>query len=119
MKTAIGESFHQKEQSRIDYNLATWKEWMQADNNKLGYPAKSLIVVGSGSWDTEAEEHSIDIRVAMAMDAIINDLTLAQRGAIWHIWLGSVIRFPRNNLDELYKQARSAIVMGMDKKGIY
>ena len=76
---------------RIMVLLEDWAFFMKHDNNRLGYPSKSLGMASGGdssqAFDDMCDKANADnIRT---INAIINSLDKEQRDAVYARWLGS------------------------------
>lgn len=72
--------------------LEDWSSWMKHDSHRLGYPSKSLGIVGGGESSYEAFDIMVeqaDKKNITTINAIINSLDKEQREAIYARWLGS------------------------------
>ena len=77
---------------RLMVLLEDWSLWMKHDSHKLGYPSKSLGVVGGNDSSHEAFEFMVnesDKKNIITMNAIINSLPREQQEAIYARWLKS------------------------------
>jgi hypothetical protein len=105
---------------RLLWQLANWADWMkQTDSHKLGYPSKAaMISTGGGSSDDEFEImcDESDTRCAKTMDGIIDSISMAQRTAINHHWLGVAHCYPTQEMD--YELALEAIGKLAEKRGL-
>ena len=76
--------------NRIKSILDDWALYMKVDSNKLGYPAKSILINSGGESSNEAFEEMIDamdLKNAITMDAIIDSLEPLQREAVYARYL--------------------------------
>lgn len=105
-------------EQRIKYYLEIWREWMLRDDIHLGYPKKSLVMMTGGLSSFEDLEDQLDNTNALAMDAIISNLTMSQQIAVSHFHLASVWRSSRQMLEEVYQDALEAIERGLNLKGL-
>lgn len=108
---------------RVNYWLTEWARWMRRPEQKLGYPKRTLGLVGGGEsqrWDDWAWEGESEAweRNCRAIDALIQDLPVAQNCAIQHLYLGTVWRFPRDNASELLNRAEAELLRGMNARAI-
>ena len=76
-------------------HLDNWARWHRKPSKKLGYPTKAMVALGggqsvSGVFDEMCED--ADNHAAEIIDTIVNDLKLDQKSAVYHKWLGCVIR---------------------------
>ena len=95
---------------RVDYWCGQWASWCRRDDTKLGYPDKSVGFSTGGEsqrWDdyAEQEEESLWVRNCLIMDALIEDLSNAQKTAIRQVYLGELVVFRFNRLFELLELA--------------
>jgi hypothetical protein len=104
---------------RLQWHLENWTEWMSRDTVKLGYPAKSLMVIGGGAVGADDFEilcDSADSHAASMIDAIIDSISLPQRTAINHQWLKVTHHYQTQDLDIL--EAYDAIIKIADRRGL-
>jgi len=102
--------------------LKDWARWMRKDTESrhLGYPSRSPGMQSGYVSQTFSEMcEASDIDRVLIINSLVNDLIDAQRAAISHKYLGTVVRFPRNNYPDLLSQAHLEIFIGMRKKGLY
>ncbi|CAB4187571.1 hypothetical protein UFOVP1155_39 [uncultured Caudovirales phage] len=80
----------------VERQLGNWADWHKADRSlNLGYPKRAMVASGGGqSVEGVFEDHcnKADRYAAEIMETLVHDLALNQRGAIYHHWLGCVIR---------------------------
>jgi hypothetical protein len=72
--------------------LDDWKQYMKADNHKLGYPSKSLGMSSGGESTSDEFEHmlsAMDLANVRIIDAIIHDLIPEQQKALYARYLGA------------------------------
>lgn len=104
---------------RLMWLLGNWADWMKIPSSNLGYPSRSLMIAsGGGSGDCEFEImcESADTACALAIDSIIDSLTMPQRTAINHQWLKVAHHYPTQILD--YDEALDHIMRLCDKRGV-
>lgn len=105
---------------QVEYNLDNWAQWHKsASQPNLGYPKKSMGIKGGGqSIEGVFEElcDRLDHYTAEVTEAIVNDLTISQRGAIWRRWLGCSI-FVRNP-EQTLQDAYDVLVRRMAERGL-
>jgi hypothetical protein len=100
-------------------HMANWADYMKVPTHKLGYPSQSLCMsTGGGSSDDEFEHmcNEVDIHCAKIMDGIIDSISLPQRTAINHHWLGVKHCYPTQILD--IEEAYQNIKKLCDKRGL-
>lgn len=96
---------------RLDVLLDNWKAWMRGGSLSRGLPTKSVGLRSPSGPDFEGMVSEVDVRLARALDAIIDSLPpneyLAvirakglQRADVWRL---------REPWDELYARARVSI----------
>lgn len=110
----------QRQMEAVIVELEDWARWMQGYKMKLGYPSRSAGMESgyvSQSFD-EMCEQADQVRCRI-VDCAVNDLEApALKAAIHHRYLGTVVRFPRNNLPELLLEAHIAVEKNLRKRGI-
>jgi hypothetical protein len=100
---------------RLMWHLENWRDWMQRDSHKLGYPNKSACM-SSGGASGEDEFDVMCDECDNIMDKIIDSISLAQRTAVNHIWLKVSHHYPTQELD--YLEAIESIIKLADKRGL-
>lgn len=104
----------------IILELTDWAKWQKGYSLKLGFPSKSVGLESgyvSHTFDELCEQ--ADHSRMQIVDCAVNDLeSPAQKAAIHHRYLGTVVRFPRNNLPHLLLEAHLEIMKNMRKRGI-
>lgn len=104
---------------RLFWLLENWADWMRRDTHKLGYPAKSLMVMGGGAIGADDFEilcDDADSHAATMLDAIIDSISKPQRTAINHQWLKVAHHYPTQELD--IDEAYTAIIRIANKRGL-
>lgn len=73
-----------------------------------------------GGTDFDAMADSMERRCAIAMDAIVSDLPIAERLSVHHMHLHAVWRINRVGvtMEQVYERARVSISDGLRRKGI-
>jgi hypothetical protein len=104
---------------RLMWQLENWRDWMQRDTHKLGYPSKSACMSSGGAsgedeFDVMCDE--CDSRCADVLDKIIDSISMAQRTAVNHAWLKVSNHYPTQELD--YLEAIENISRLADKRGL-
>jgi hypothetical protein len=104
---------------RLMWHLENWVLCQLQENLKLGYPSKSLCLMGGGAVgedDSEILGEYADKWAGEAIDAIIDSISLAQRTAVNHAWLHVAHCYPTQELDIL--EAYESISRLADKRGL-
>ena len=79
----------------VERHLENWAKWHRQSSNKLGYPTKAMVALGGGqSVEGVFDEMCADVDkcAAEVIEAIVIGLAKDQQSAIYHHWLGCVIR---------------------------
>jgi hypothetical protein len=104
---------------RVEWHLSNWREWMRHPELHLDYPSKALGFATGGQFThIEDWEAQVDAWVARTMDALINDLAPIEQAAIYHRYLFSVYRFPREPHYIVLERAKRHIGVGLRHWGI-
>lgn len=101
--------------------LDVWAEWMSRDDEKLGYPSHSLVVLsGGGAWGNYIEDQEIELdrKTAEAVDALYDSLTHSQQIAIDHFHLAAVWKSNRTDIADDYAKAIARIGSGLRDRGL-
>lgn len=96
------------EDKRLDWLLDNWGAWMRAGRYGRGLPTKVPGLRAPGGSDFEGMVADVDVRLARAIDAIIDSLPIAERTVIHHVKLASVWRL-RVDVYETHTSARRMI----------
>lgn len=107
-----------KNEGRIKYYLDIWKDYMLRDDNRLGYPKKSVYCRSSSLASFEDMADQVDYSDARAVDAIISGLPMSQQIAVNHFHLAAVWRSSRESLEEVYDKALHSIERGLNARGM-
>jgi hypothetical protein len=102
---------------RLDDLLSNWSAWMRVGTVGRGYPTKipGLRSVGGTDFDTMVSD--VDLKLARAIDALIDSLQPNHRVAIHHVHLASVWRL-RLPIEDLYPAARVALRVLMARRRV-
>lgn len=106
------------ESPRVDWHMFNWERYMRSVGLlNLAYSASQGHRGGS---DFEGMCRDSDQVSALAVDALIQDLSPARQASVWvEHGLTAVWRFPRENRSVLYAEAKEAIGKGLKARGIY
>lgn len=104
-------------EERIDFHLWNWACWHRTSGvQNLGYTVSRGV---SGSSDVATMERACDRKSAMDTNAAINDLPPTQSGAVYCKHLYCVFRFPREDPEALYIQARDTLAVSLVRKHLF
>lgn len=103
----------------VEHHLENWANWHRKSSNKLGYPTKALVASCGGQSISgvfeelcnEADRHSAEV-----METLVNDLAQDQKSAIYHHWLGCVIRV--RNQSKSLQDAYDTLSVKIIRKGL-
>lgn len=107
------------DKARLEWHLENWADYMRADQNRLGFPKRSLIIASGGGGAADAFEimcEEVDIHCAEQMDAMIDSLRPPQRVAINHHWLQVRHCYPTQEYD--LEMGYEALIIMADKRGM-
>ena len=104
----------------VERHLANWADWQRNSSTNLGYPKRAAVAMGGGqSIEGVFQEicDSIDAHSAEVMEALVSDLPINFRSAIYHHWLGCIIRvrYQEKSLSDAYIELANK----MSKRGLY
>lgn len=104
---------------RLSYLLDTWAEWCRRPDLGLGYPSAASGIRWRPGDDFDAMIESLDERLALAVDAAIDDLPLQERTAVRSVVLDGcrVWRF-REPVEVIYARACDMLIVGLNRRGI-
>lgn len=107
------------EHPRIDWHLDNWARYMR-EHDVEELQCKILDVYQSANADFDAMCDAMERRCAVAMDALVSDLPLAEKVAVHHKHLSAVWRFnrPGATMESVYQSARENLSEGLRRKGI-
>ena len=105
---------------RLVWHLGNWVAWHRKGNSVgVGYPSRASGGIGkSGSTDFEAMCENSDNSMAMAVDALIDDLPQLERMAVYNEWMGTVFKL-HGDAAELYLGAVDKIGRGLRARGVW
>lgn len=109
--------------TRVDYWLNQWAVWYRAEPTRLGFPHRTIGLVGGGEsrrgeeWE-EDESDKIWHRNCEAMDALIESLPPSQCAAVRNAYIGEPWCFPRENREALLEAATVGLLRGMNARAV-
>lgn len=102
---------------RVFWHLWNWANWQRCGGDDGDYESRASSGIGrSSSRDFDAMVAEADSRCAMAVEAILDNLTSAQRCAVHVKHLDAVYRL--RDLEASYDSACLSIGRGLDRRGI-
>jgi hypothetical protein len=104
---------------RCEWHLDNWAEWMgRRQSLAYGWPSRASGLIGkSNSTDFDTMVHAADVRCAVAVDVLVDDLPPSQRAAIYAVKLATDWDF-RWPLQEVYEMALGNIARALGQRGI-
>jgi hypothetical protein len=115
----MGMAMLREELDRLTDYLTLWAAWVRRWKPSIGYPQRAAGLHTGGSVQSFADlTDQADDYAARTLNGMIESLPPAQQCAIHAIHLGAVWRFPRQNRDELYEQARTTLEAGLIRWGL-
>lgn len=96
--------------------LEQWAVWTEGYRPNLS--TKTSTCRCTGSHDFESLFQGIERQVMKSIDTAINDLPPAQSAAIHKKYLGINWRFPRENYEEMLKQAHDALLISLPRRNV-
>jgi len=108
------------EDERLLWHLRNWVAWHRKGNSVgVWYSSRASGGIGkSGSTDFEAMCANSDNTLAMAVDALVDDLPQRERLAIYNEWLATVFRF-EGDAAALYESGVERLAKGLRARGIW
>lgn len=103
----------------VERHLENWADWHKHSSTNLGYPRRAMVACGGGQSVSNVFEEmceDADRCAAEIMEALINDLATDQKSAIYHHWLGCVIRV-RDQIKSL-QSAYDELLIKMRVRGL-
>lgn len=107
------------ENELVERHLDNWASWHRSSTTNLGYPKRAMVASGGGQSVSGIFEElcsDADRHAAEVMETLVNDLSHDQRGAIYHHWLGCVIRV-RDQVQSL-ASAYDVLESKMSRRGL-
>lgn len=86
------------------------------DTGRLGYPSRSPLFSSSGAREVDDFCAQADSHCARVMDALIGDLKLHQKSAIYVQWLALPIRI--RNFNEVLEESYQILNRGIRQRGL-
>lgn len=106
-------------ESIVERHLENWSEWHRRSSNNLGYPKRAIVACGGGQSVSGVFEEmceDADRRAAEIMEVLVNDLSIDQKSAIHHHWLGCVIRV--RNQEKSLSDAYTVLEIKISARGL-
>lgn len=103
----------------VERHLENWSNWHRHSSNNLGYPKRAMVACGGGQSVSNVFEEmceDADRYAAEIMDALVNDLAIDQKSAIFHHWLGCVIRV--RNQEKSLADAYGVLIVKIGARGL-
>jgi hypothetical protein len=105
--------------SRLDVLLENWAEWMRAGSYGQGYPKRTPGLRSTGGTDLDAMTHDVDVRLARAVDAIVDGLPQNEQLAVLRAYrLTADVWRLREPWDALLARARVAVRVGLKQRRV-
>lgn len=103
----------------LSNHLHAWRAWCRRPDLALGYPSTAAGIRYSNGQDFDAMVDWLDDRIALAVDAAVDDLPVNERIAVRCAVLDGprVWRF-REPLEVVYGRARESLKIRLRAKGI-
>lgn len=105
------------EHPRLDWLLDNWVRYQYAGGTRH-LSVKTQRMWSSGSSDFDTMVMQVDLKSALVVDALVWDLSEAERTAVMHKHTGAVWRLNRLDMDVCYGQARIRISAGLIRRHI-
>lgn len=110
---------HFEQPDPIDYCLLAWQNWMSTGGSRnLDARVMSGLVGGYDGYgvDINEDQHSHDMKVGEATDAMISGLSQLHRWAIYRACgQARVWRFPNADFVQVLPEARAALEVSLKK----
>lgn len=104
---------------RVEWHLANWTTWMHTGRSVDRLPRRSVGIGNSSSSSFDDMVEASDVRCAMVVDALIDDLPPSQACAVMRRYLDAVYRFHRDNYLQELSEAKRKIGLGLKNRGVY
>lgn len=122
MTDTIADEIRSQAFTDLDWHLDNWARWMRWNDDRLGLPKKAsggLQCYTGMDRDSDGANARLDAYLAEHADAAINALSITERAALYQAYgMSAVWRFPRNNFDELYADARAKVRSTLLRRGV-
>lgn len=106
---------------RVEYYLDLWRDWMETDNNRLGYKSKSTGFNSGGVHSFEDMADEIDNEAAKIVDQVIDDLPKDYKEAIYLVYLHTrpITVKELNSVDACCGNGKILLSIRLPKKNLY
>ena len=104
---------------RVAYYLDIWRDFMNYDDNKLGYKTKSSGFLSGGIHSIDDLEDSIDEPAARIVNTCVDSLPTMQKNAIYIIYLGNKSMMDTRVLEYYYDNALMMLQRKLKEKNLY
>jgi DNA-directed RNA polymerase specialized sigma24 family protein len=103
----------------LSRHLETWRDWCRRPDLGLGYPSTATGIRYKAGDDFDSMVDWLDDRVALAVDASVDDLPPPERTAVRCTLLDGVKYWAyAERIEYVYERAREALKVALNKKGI-
>jgi hypothetical protein len=112
-------------QQWTERHLVTWCAWKHGWYGPDGLPSGSMVAENYSTIDRESDAayDRLDAWIAETCDVVIESIGQAhpaQKAALYRCYdIVSAFRFPRGNYAELLVQAKSNVLLGLRKRGVW
>lgn len=106
---------------RVEYYLDLWRDYMQTDNNRLGFKSKSTGFNSGGVHSFEDMADEVDNEAARIVDKVIDDLPVLYKNAIYIVYLNSkpLLVKDLNAVDAYCSAGKNLLSIKLPKKNLY
>ena len=104
---------------RVEYYLDLWRDYMQTDNNRLGFKSKSTGFNSGGVHSFEDMADEVDNEAARIVDKVIDDLPVQEKTVLHIFYLGINTNIDLNELERLLDSALDMLSIKLPKKNLY
>ena len=103
---------------RLDYLLELWAEWLHRGEWVEGYPHRATVLRTLAGDDFDDMVEAADESQAESVQACIDGLELHHQAALAHRYSEAVWRFPRMEFALVLQDARMALSVALNRRGI-
>lgn len=105
---------------RLSYLLDTWRDFIRRPDHliALGYPSTATGIRWNPGDDFDGMVESLDERMALAVDASVDDLPLMERTAVYTVVIGPQVWRLREPMHVVYERAREGLKIKLTSRGI-
>jgi hypothetical protein len=102
----------------LDNALGAWSEWMRRGSIARGFPTRTPGIRYRNASDFDELVVEVDVRLARAVDAVVDDMPARLRSALSVRYLRCVWYGNPDDLPDALSEARTALGDALRRRGV-